>query len=343
MNSRELVKATLEFRNTSDRAPRQLWALPWAWMFHKDEFDSVNNKYVWDISAPIVEYEKRSPAAFGNLDLKGDSADDWGCVFTNRQDGIIGEVKKPIVPPEDEEWLDTSAVHIPEEWLTFNVDKVNECCRASDKFMLAGVCPRPFEQLQFIRGTENLFIDLMMMPDGLVKFMKKMHDFYCRVLTKWAETEVDALQFMDDWGTQNSLLISPELWRKLFKPMYKDYIDIAHSHGKKIFMHSDGYTLEIIPDLIEIGLDAINTQIFCMGPEKLAPFKGKITFWGEICRQNILPYGTTEDVEAAVKSVYDNLWDNGGCIAQCEYGPGAKAENVDAVYASWDKFTAKKP
>ena len=341
MTSRELVKETLEFKNTAGRAPRQLWALSWAWMFEKDAFDKILAKYEWDIGAPAVTFKERSAAAYGNLDLKGEGADDWGCIFTNAQDGIVGEVKHPLVAEEDEEWADTSRIHIPEEWLSFDVEQVNEQCRKSDKFMLAAACPRPFEQLQFIRGTENLYIDLMMRPKGLFDFLEKMHDFYCRLLTKWAKTEVDALNFMDDWGTQKSLLISPGLWREIFKPMYRDYINIAHAHGKKIFMHSDGYTLEIIPDLIELGLDALNTQIFCMGPEKLAPFKGKITFWGEICRQNILPYATADEVEKAVKSVYDNLWSDGGCIAQCEYGPGARAENVDAVFAAWDKFTKR--
>ena len=171
--------------------------------------------------------------------------------------------------------------------------------------------------------------------------MKKMHEFYIKLMEKWAKTDVDALNMMDDWGAQNRLLIHPDMWRELFKPMYKDYIDIAHKHGKKMFMHSDGYTLEIIPDLIELGLDALNTQIFCMGPEKLAPFKGKITFWGEVCRQHLLPHGTKEDIERAVQAVYDNLWDNGGCLAQCEYGPGAKAENIITMYDTWDKLTAK--
>ncbi len=240
---------------------------------------------------------------------------------------------------DDEEWSDTSKIVIPEHWLSFDVDAVNKSCKDTDKFIIAGCCPRPFEQLQFIRGTENLYVDLMVQPKGLMDFIEKMHHFYCRLLTKWAETDVDALQFMDDWGTQKSLLINPALWCEIFKPMYKDYVDIAHKHGKKIFMHSDGYTLEIIPDLIEIGLDALNTQIFCMGPEKLAPFKGKITFWGELCRQKILPNGTIEDVENAVKAVYNNLWDNGGCIAQCEYGPAAKIENIDKMYETWDKLT----
>src|SRR5699024_387313 len=139
---------------------------------------------------------------------------------------------------------------------------------------------------------------------------------------------VDALNMMDDWGSQQALLINPALWDEYFRPMYRDYIDIAHKHGKKMFMHSDGYTLDIIPRLIDLGLDAMNSQIFCMGVDKLKQFKGKITFWGEIDRQHLIPEGTPEQIENAVKSVYENLWDNGGCIAQCEFGPGANPDNV---------------
>lgn len=83
---------------------------------------------------------------------------------------------------------------------------------------------------------------------------------------------------------------------EIFKPMYKDYVDIAHRNGKKLFMHTDGNILSIIPHLIDIGVDALNLQIFCMGMEKLSQFKGKITFWGEIDRQNILAKGTLDGV-----------------------------------------------
>ena len=86
--------------------------------------------------------------------------------------------------------------------------------------------------------------------------------------------------FMDDWGLQKGLLMNPALWVEIFKPLYKDFIDIAHKNNKKIFMHSDGYILDIIPHLIELGLDAVNSQVFCMGLENLKQFKGKITFWG---------------------------------------------------------------
>ena len=83
----------------------------------------------------------------------------------------------------------------------------------------------------------------------------------------------------------------------------------------------------------------MNTQIFCIGVENLAPFKGRITFWGEIDRQHLLSHGAPEDVERAVAHVKDTLWADGGCIAQCEFGPGGKPENVRKVYETWDRLT----
>jgi len=172
----------------------------------------------------------------------------------------------------------------------------------------------------------------------MLEFMSKMHSFYCDLVEKWAKTDVDAIMMMDDWGSQRSLLINPISWDAYFKPMYKDYIDIAKRYGKKTFMHSDGYTLDIYPRLIELGLDAFNSQIFCMGLDNLTQYKGKITFWGEIDRQELLSYATPEQVEHAVQEVYEKLWDNGGCIAQCEFGAGGKPENVYTVYETWAKL-----
>ena len=341
MTSRELVYKTLNFENYDERAPRDLWSLPYAKIYDGENFERISKKYIWDIAAPETVYLEKSKVTKGDSVEVGDYVDEWGCVFTNIKRGIIGEVKKPLVAAKDEEWEDTSRIVIPEHMLSFDIEQINKACAASDKFLMNGYKPRPFERLQFIRGTENLYIDLMLQPNGFIDFLDKMHDFHCRLITKWAETDIDAIRFMDDWGSQRSLLINPSLWRDIFKPMYRDFINIAHSHGKKICMHSDGYILDILPDLIELGLDAVNSQIFCMGADKLAQFKGQITFWGEMDRQHILPHGTKEDVENAVEQVYNALWDNGGCIAQCEYGD-CKAENVEAVYDTWDRLTDKK-
>lgn len=337
MTSRELMLRTLEFRNTDGRAPRQLWSLPWAQLHEKEGFDKICRDFHWDMQGVETVYKQTPAVQSGDPYVPGDSYDAWGCHFTNIHPGVHGEVKHPLVT--DDDWADTSRVHVPEEWLSFDIQQVNEACAKSTDFIVSGCCPRPFEQLQFIRGSENLYIDLIEQPKAFLEFVEKMHDFYCRLMKKWAQTDVDSLQFMDDWGAQRSLLISPKLWREFFKPMYRDYIDIAHAAGKKVGMHSDGYTLDIIPDLIDLGLDYFNTQIFCIGIDKLAQFKGKITFHGEICRQNLLPNGSVQDISNAVRKVYDTLWDNGGCIAQCEFGPGSKPENVYEVFRMWDEVT----
>jgi hypothetical protein len=122
---------------------------------------------------------------------------------------------------------------------------------------------------------------------------------------------------------------------ELFKPLYAEYVDIAHSNGKKIFMHSDGHILAIYPHLVEIGVDALNSQLFCMGVENLSQYAGSITFWGEIDRQHLLPNATDSEIAEAVGSVKESLWKEGGCIAQCEFGAGANPDNVYAVYKAW--------
>lgn len=334
--SRQLVLDTLNFKNVDGRVPRQLWTLPWAEFTYPEMIKKLASDFEWDFDGPIFKYAK-TPKTEGDAYEVGTYIDEWGAVFTNIHKGIIGEVKNPVINEDD--WSDWKQnVHIPEELLTFDINEINESYKKSDKFMFANCCPRPFEQMQFLRGTVNLYMDLMDPPKGMLEFMETMHDFYCCLMTKWAQTDVDALNMMDDWGSQQSLLISPELWKKFYRPMYKDYIDIAHKHGKKIFMHSDGYILSIIPELIDLGLDAVNSQIFCMGVDKLKEFKGKITFWGEIDRQHLIPEGTPEQIEEAVKSVYNALWQDGGCIAQCEFGPGANADNVYKIYEAWNSI-----
>lgn len=334
MTSREIVYRTLNF-DKPERVPRQIWRLAWAFMHHNDMIEKLNETFTWDIVKADTVY-KETPMTVGDPCKVGEFIDEWGCVFENKQDGIVGEVKSPLITGED--WEDFDKAHIPTEFLSFDIDQINEYCANTDKFVLANANPRPFEQLQFLRGTENLYIDLAMESEGLKKAIRKIHEFYCELLNRWAKTDVDGLSISDDWGAQRSLLINPKTWVEVFKPLYQDYIDIAHSNGKKIFMHSDGCILEIMDHFVEMGLDAINSQLFCMGLENLEKYAGKITFWGEIDRQWLLPYGTKEDIVKAVEQVYNTLWRNGGCIAQCEFGIGANPENVYTVFEEWDKY-----
>jgi hypothetical protein len=330
--SRRLVEKTLSFDNPA-RVPRNPWTLQWARLHYPAELDQITARYPSDIlTSP--DYLK-TPCRTRGLDWElGTFIDEWGCTFENIQRGVIGEVKHPLIA----DWTDLERLREPSERLSVDLDQVNAFCRATDKFVLAGTCPRPFERLQFLRGSQNLYTDLGEESPEFFSLLERLHAFYTRELELWAGSEVDALNMMDDWGAQNRLLISPRQWRRIFKPLYKTYVDIAHSHGKKIFMHSDGYIFDIYPDLIEIGVDAINSQLFCMDIEKIGElYAGQITFWGEIDRQHLLPYATPAEIDAAVRRVHRALYRRGGVIAECEFGNGSRPENVGQVYQSWNE------
>lgn len=332
MTSRERVFRTLEFRNP-DRAPRDLWALPGVGMMRRDELDEMVRRFPSDFGSPSVRYGESSRRS-GTHGAKGVYIDEWGTQWVVAEDGVCGEVKHPQLA----DWNALAAFQPPWELLDgADFSQTNRSCAESDRFMKAGTGVRPFERMQFLRGSENLFLDLMCQPREFLLLRDMIHDFERRELELWARTDVDAVGFMDDWGTQHSLLIDPELWRDVFKPMYREYCRIVKGAGKRVFFHSDGHTEAIIDDLIEIGVDAVNTQIFCMDIESLAQrFKGRITFWGEICRQHILPFGSVEDVRAAVRRVRRAFDDgSGGLIAQCEWGVRDPAENIAAVFDTW--------
>jgi uroporphyrinogen decarboxylase len=331
LTGRELVHAALEFRDPP-RAPRNIWAGVIAARDYPRELAKLTEDFPDDFGG-TDDHLKEPKVQRGELRAIGEFTDEWNCTFKNIQWGVVGEVKDPIVT----DWSDTSRVRFPKELLSSDRDLINRDVAAQTGFVYGpNWLVSPFERLQFLRGTENLYMDLMDPPKAMLEFMKRMQELFVGIIKVWASTDIDAIFFSDDWGSQNSLLINPELWRRYFKPMYKEYCDIAHAKGKKVFMHSDGNILEVYPDLIEIGVDAINSQVYCMGLDKLERFAGKITFWGEVDRQRLLCCAKPAEVVDAVKGFKSHLWKKGGCIAQCDFGLLAKPDNVRAVYQTWN-------
>ncbi len=332
MTSRERFKKALEF-DRPDRAPRDLWALPGVPLLRKDDLKAVQDKYPNDLAVAPLPL-KSTGRAKGDPGQVGVYTDDWGVEWTVAEIGVCGEVKRPILDTEEAvaEWQAPLDMFDLER-----VDRINAFCENTDRFVMTGGDVRPFERMQFLRGTENVLLDLAMQTETFFSLRDRIHEWNLRFFEIMAKTKVDALYMMDDWGSQASLLISPDLWRELFKPLYKDYTDIAKAHGKYFMMHSDGNIESIYPDLIEIGVNALNSQLFCMDIEGLAAkYKGKIAFYGEIDRQRILPFGTADDVREAVRRVRRALDDGtGGVIAQCEWGNDDPRENIEAVFETW--------
>ena len=328
----------MTFQNP-ERIPRDMWLLPWAADRYPEEAAKLQRLYPSDFCFAEFYYPASNKVK-GDRYKIGVCTDEWGCNFVNIQDGVIGEVRKPII----EDIANYNMVAPPYDQLEFDHDAayntIKQLYNSTDKFMFANINPRPWERYQFLRGTENALMDVLMPDLGFKYLLGKINDFYLKEMEFWAASQVDAIRFMDDWGAQDRLLIDPAMWREFFKPIYKEYCEIAHANDKFIFMHTDGYVFDILEDLIEVGIDALNSQLFCMDIAEIGRrFKGKTTFWGEIDRQEVLTSSDPEDGRRAVRKVMEHLHQpSGGIIAQFEFGAGTNPATALAVIEEWEKY-----
>jgi hypothetical protein len=336
MTSRERVKRTIAF-DYPDRVPRDLWTLPIALEMQSSEIERILKKYPLDIERakdflPLKRFTKGEQYEIGTY------TDEWNCAYENIQRGVHGQVKNPLV----KNLSDLERVKPPYELLDIlesNISMINDWCRRRDKFVIGGGAA-PFQRMQYLRGTPNLLMDIMDLPPEFFQLRDTVHSYLLKKIEVWCKTDVDAIIFADDWGSQKSLLISPVRWRELFKPLYKEYCEMIHKAHKSAFMHSDGYISDILEDLIEIGVDAINSQLFCMNIEEIGKrYGGRITFWGELDRQHALPSTNPDDVRRAATEMKERLFSPaGGVIAQCEFGAGALSNNIELFFKEWENI-----
>jgi len=336
--SREVMKRAILFQHP-DRIPNAWNTLPWADEHYPDEVRKLRAEFPADIQGAPSPY-RRSPRIKGDAYKAGTYVDEWGCVFENLLDGVIGEVKQPLI----NDLSDYDQLIPPYDTLPEDYEKafalIRKAHESTDRMLNANCCPRLWERYQFIRGTENAMMDVAYEEPEFIKLLDKIHNFYLAEFEFWAQSDVDSLFFMDDWGTQTSLLISPDAWRRIFKPRYREYCEIAHKHNKLVLMHSDGHIQSILPDLVEIGVNALNSQLFTMNfPDVAAVVNGKLALWGEIDRQNILTDPNPEVGRKAVQSVLEHFYSPaGGLICNLEFGPGAQPETVRAALEAWHEL-----
>ena len=127
-----------------------------------------------------------------------------------------------------------------------------------NKYYMASFELSGFTIMSFLRGFDNLMIDFALNRDLVEKLADIVFAYEENVINTMAQYNYDSIAFYDDWGTQSNLLISPQLWREIFKPRYAKQFELAHKVGLDVYFHSCGYIFEIIKDFIEIGVDMLN-------------------------------------------------------------------------------------
>ncbi len=259
--------------------------------------------------------------------------DEWGCLWKNMGISNIGEVKQPVI----KDWSELDSLSIPDILESQRWESVKGTReRAGEKFLLAGGISL-YERVHFLRGLENTWVDIYTAESELCRLIDILVDMNLYAIERFAKEDFDGYFWCDDWGLQDRLMISPDSWRKIWKPRYARVYRAAHEAGLQTFLHSCGNITQILDDLIEIGLDVIQMdQQENIGLERLGKeFGGRITFWCPVDIQGTMAHGSLDDIRAYCRRLVTELGrPEGGFIAQWysdTKGAGHSSEAVDAM------------
>jgi uroporphyrinogen decarboxylase len=205
----------------------------------------------------------------------------------------------------------------------------------NEDFCVYGGVIHLFEIAWQLTGFNELMVMMRRNDPRIGKILDTLNDIRLKQAKMLLEAGVDIVYDGDDVGAQNTMIISPVLWRRFLKPRYKLLSDLIHSKGKYFFFHSDGWIEPIIHDLIEIGVDVLNpVQPETMDPVRVRELCGsKMAFEGTLSIQKTLPFGSVEDVRKEVRKRIRELGSTGLILGPSHsLQPDTPLENILAIY-----------
>jgi len=204
-----------------------------------------------------------------------------------------------------------------------------------DQFIVSNLGFSLFERAWTLVGMAKVLMDMIERPEVIHKLLDKILEFNLGVIEESVKFPIDAMQFGDDWGQQQGLIMGPVFWREFIKPRIREMYGAVKRAGKFVIIHSCGDVKQVFPDLIECRLDCFNpfqpeVMDVC---EMKREFGDHLSFFGGISTQKTLPYGTADDVRAEVQRNIEVVGKNGGYIAAPAHSiPGdAPPENIHAM------------
>lgn len=314
MNSKEIVKRAVEMK-TPSKVPV---------LFFNKDIERSDIKMVGYGAAVDFKYKETNKS-------------EWGFEW-EKLDDTMGQPKDPPI----KSWDDFKTYIPPDSDAPGRFEHLEKVIEANrDKYILAGLGISGFNIVTFIRGFENTLEDLYLERENIEKLIDMVFSFEKGIIRNYGRYEIDGVGFGDDWGTQNSLMISPTMWREVFKPRYKEQFDLVHSYGMHVYFHSCGNIYDIIPDLIEIGVDILNlNQPDLFGIERLGrDFGGKVCFNCPVDHQTVAIKGTRAEIFDYVKRLNANLGKfDGGFIGYIEeyHSVGMSDENYRNIVEAFD-------
>jgi uroporphyrinogen decarboxylase len=329
MSSRDRVVKAINF-GSPDRPPISHAILPATQIKYGEALDeilqTVHEDFGWDFMVDM--HRDELPPLYKG----GKNYDSFGTLWEVAEEGVCGiPIEYPLA-----DWGAYSKFQWPQLSAGPSQKRLysGHIAGKSSDYYARGAWFVFFEQMQQLRGMENLLMDLAMDRPEVYRLRDDLLEFNLHWIDKWLKLPYDGLHFADDWGMQYGPIISPKMWRKFFKPVYKQMFDKVINAGMDVHFHSDGNIIEILPDLIELGVKVVNCQLAIMGLNEVKKkFAGKVCFRTDLDRQNIMPFGTPRDVREHINQVFDSVGSKkGGIIACGEIGPDIPLENIRAMY-----------
>jgi uroporphyrinogen decarboxylase len=340
MDSRERMRRAVSFGGP-DRTPLQPSVTAQYWLSHSDEECGQLVDYLNILPLDCRPFAKPDKEALRHRRGQGRRTwtDAWGCTWEEATPGEFGTVTEH--PLED--WRNVDHYAFPDELPTIGPELTPAL--GPDFYRMTGGANRYgvlWYQMQFLRGYEGIMTDLGAHPERACWLRDRILEKRIAYLEELLRLRphADAMHFGDCWGQQASLMISPAQWRELFKPAYKQLFDIVHDVGMKVCFQSDGYTFDIIEDLLDIGTDILRVSVGMMDIPALGDIiRSRACLFADPCRQHIMPKGTPEQVRKHIREIKRAVATSaGGLIGGLSIEQDVPLENVKAAMETYLEY-----
>lgn len=271
--------------------------------------------------------------------------DAWGCVWHSEINGLEGQVEgHPL-----EDWSRLDAYRVPDPLLQGDRGPVDwaqtardlQQARAQGK-VASGGTPHGFlfMRLWYLRGFENLMMDIAADAPELPRLIEKIQWYNRRLVQAWLDAGAEDMFFAEDLGAQTASIISPRAFAQHIAPAYRELMQLCRAAGCVVAMHSDGYIMELVDQLIACGVEVINPQDLCNGIDNLArEVKGRACIRLDVDRQSVMPFGAPGDIRALIEEEVRKLGSPaGGLELIAGIYPPTPPANVEALCSAMEEF-----
>jgi len=317
--------------------PATVGLMPATWRKYREDLERIvldHPKIFPDFKKGSVNFDAIGSPSY----RRGRVKDSWGCVWENVEEGLEGMVVEH--PLADWEALESYRPPDPLRQAEFGprgdweeVRKRLEEAKRKGRLAVGGLFHGfMYMRLYYLRGFENLMMDIATDDPRLPRLIGMVLEHNMRLINKWLELGVEMMTFGDDLGMQDRLPMSPEKWRKYLKPCYAKMFGACRDAGVLVYFHSDGYLLDIIPDLAECGVTILNPEVkpnTLQGLERRA--KGKVCIDLTLDSQ-LFPFATPQQIRDHIKEAIEVLGsEEGGLMLYAECEPDVPLRNIEAI------------